>query len=355
MGYKMNGFSNEVYTQKHSKLVLWFFPTCCLFFSPALLASSEDITKNDLVPIKKAFFLENKYKPYVEIGEAKYFNHPSNVAGAYDLFIPLYQPKDNQLLFSDLRIFDRSGSSFEVNAHLGYRILCPDTKQIFGVYGSFDRRKVDIDNLYSQLTFGAEYWNNKFFVGGNFYRPVGRQPNPNVEKAAAGADAELGYAFTEDFTGYAGGYYFHAIGADTVAGPKIRFTYNYSHPNGRILGIVDGISLEGGAEHNKPAGYRAYVGIKFRIGLTNFEKNSNVFGFERHMVELVKRDPDIRTVVVTETHVQQIVYSTKKEEVKQPTEAPKNNPPKESPKEPPKEDSNKGTQSGEPKVTKDEL
>jgi hypothetical protein len=286
----------------------------------------------------------------------RYFNHPSSVAGSYDLFIPLYQPKDNQLLFSDLRIFDRSGSSFEGNAHFGYRILCLDTKQIFGVYASFDRRKIDHGNLYNQLTFGAEYWKDKLFVGGNFYRPVGRQPNPNVEKAMPGVDAELGYAFTEDFTGYAGGYYFRTSGADTVAGPKIRLTYNYSHPHGRILGILDGMSLEGGAEHNKVDGYRAYVGIKFRMGLTSFKKNSNVFGFERHMIGLIKRDPDIKTIVVTERHVQKIAYEkVNMEAVKQPTEAPNNNPPKESPKESPKEDSNKGTHSEEPKITKDEL
>ena len=115
----------------------------------------------------------------------------------------------------------------------------------------------------------------------------------NYEKALPGFDVELGHAFTDSITGYAGGYYFSAANADTVSGPKIRINYNYNKLHGRILGVLDGVSLETGAQHDKSRGYSAYVGIKFKLGLTDFAKNSNLFGFERHMVELVRRDPDI--------------------------------------------------------------
>src|SRR3990172_9920061 len=259
----------------------------------------------------------NKYQPYFEMGGAKYFNQNSSVAGIYDLFIPLYQQKEDQIFFTDLRIFDRSGSSFEGNVHLGYRKIFLDTKQMFGIYGSFDRKRSDNQNLFNQLTLGAEYWHNKWFVGGNIYKPIGatkklvggieteetiitsrniteiKITNKLYEKALYGFDAEIGYAITDNLTAYAGGYYFTAANADVIAGPKINLTYEYKRSPGRILGVLDGISIEAGAGHDKPRGNTAYIGIKFKIGLTNLDKNSNVSGFERHMVELVRRDPDI--------------------------------------------------------------
>ncbi|MEI7494547.1 MAG: Rossmann-like fold-containing protein, partial [Alphaproteobacteria bacterium] len=113
-------------------------------------------------------------------------------------------------------------------------------------------------------------------------------------------------------------------GTDTVMGPKISTTYEYNEPHGRILGVLDGISVEVGAQHDKPRGYTAYVGVKFKIGLTNIEKNSNIFGFERHMVELVRRDPDIvigkgkaEPKKIELSGQQGYTYSSKEEEVKE--------------------------------------
>ncbi|HJZ23914.1 MAG TPA: inverse autotransporter beta domain-containing protein [Candidatus Babeliales bacterium] len=275
---------------------------------------------------------QNRYKPYFELGGAKYFNQNSNAAGIYDLFIPLYQQKGDQIFFTDLRIFDRSGSSFEGNVHLGYRKIFLDTKQMFGIYGSFDRKRSDNQNLFNQLTLGAEYWHDKWFVGGNIYKPVGttkkligeietqetiitsrniteiKITNKLYEKALYGFDAELGYAITDNLTAYAGGYYFTAANADVIAGPKINLTYEYKRSTGRILGVLDGISIEAGAGHDKPRGNTAYIGIKFKIGLTNLDKNSNVSGFERHMVELVRRDPDIVVKNILEQQVKKSRY-----------------------------------------------
>ncbi|EKD46073.1 MAG: hypothetical protein ACD_69C00029G0006 [uncultured bacterium] len=261
----------------------------------------------------------NKYQPYFEMGGAKYFNQNSSVAGIYDLFIPLYQQKEDQIFFTDLRIFDRSGSSFEGNVHLGYRKIFLDTKQMIGVYGAFDRKRSDNRSLFSQLTLGVEYWHDRWFVGGNIYKPIGETKkligetktgetiitsrsiteieitNKVYEKALYGFDAELGHAITDNLTGYVGGYYFTAANADTIAGPKISLTYEYKQSAGRLLGILDGVSLEAGAQHDKPRGKTAYIGVKIKIGLTSLDKNSNILGFERHMVELVRRDPDVLT------------------------------------------------------------
>ncbi|CAL7964388.1 large repetitive protein [Gammaproteobacteria bacterium] len=276
-------------------------------------------------PEDKPPLSQNKYQPYFEIGGAKYFNQSSSAAGIYDLFVPLLQSYD-QLLFTDLRIFDRSGSSFEGNAHVGYRKLYPGTRQLFGIYGAFDCRNSSERNRFNQLTLGLEYWNGDWFIGGNVYKPIGettksvgeirnqeliitgrniteiKTTNKYYEKALPGADAELGYSITESLTSYVGGYYFAASDANTVAGPKIRLTYDYMKPNGRILGVLDGVSIEAGVQHDKPRGNTAYIGIKLKVGLTNLKKNSNISGFERHMVELVRRDPDVVTVKASETN-----------------------------------------------------
>ena len=268
----------------------------------------------------KFFLTKNKYQPYFEMGGVKHFNQVSKAAGIFDLFIPLLQ-SDGRLLFADFRIFDRSGSASEGNLHLGFRKLFPDTRQMFGIYVAFDRKRSDKGNSFNQLTAGFEYWNNRWFVGGNIYKPIGTTSkflgesqaqkltitgkniaeiktttNTYYDEALFGVDAELGYAITDKLTSYIGGYYFSAKGSDPIVGPKIRLTYDYQKTTGRILGVLDGISIEAGAQHDTQRRNSAYVGIKFKMGLTNLKKNSNVSGFERHMVELVRRDPDIVTV-----------------------------------------------------------
>ena len=261
------------------------------------------------------FLSSNKYQPYFELGGIKYFNQYTKGAGVYDLFLPLIQ-KENRLIFTDLRIFDRTGSSSEGNAHLGYRQLFSETKQMIGIYGSFDRKRSDHKKYFNQIMLGGEYWQDNWFVGGNIYKPVGRTKKfidkkesasqiishiapikstiNYYEKAQGGIDAELGHAFTESLTGYLGGYYFSADDTKTVSGPKIRLTYDYRPTSGkRLFNVLDGVSLEAGIQHDKPRGTSGYIGIKLKVGLTNSEKSSNISGFERHMVELVRRDPDI--------------------------------------------------------------
>ena len=283
------------------------------------------------------FIWQNKYKPYFEVGGAKYFNQSSKFAGVYDAFIPLLQ-NDDILLFTDARIFDRSGSSFEGNVHLGYRKLYSGTNQMFGAYGAFDRRRSANANNFNQLTFGFEYWQDKWFVGGNIYKPIGTTKwllgeikaseyefvgrniselkisktttiNKYYEKAMPGIDAEIGCAITDSLTGYVGGYYFASSDATTIAGPKLRLTYDYQKFKGRVLGILDGISIEAGVQHDKPRGNTAYLGIRLKVGLISPETSVNLSGFERHMVELIRRDPDVVTNNAQEMHVERKTYT----------------------------------------------
>jgi hypothetical protein len=301
------------------------------FFSQAVFAAKEFSTEADQTesvnkPALNHYNYPNKYQPYVELGGLKYFNQNSSVASIYDLFIPLHQSdNENHLVFTDLRLFDRSGASFEGNIHLGYRKLFLDTNSIFGLYGAFDRKRSNYGNQFNQLTFGFECWHDKWFLGGNIYQPIGitKKPigvvgrgTPNYEKvgkntselkisettlakelyenATPGFDAELGYVITDNLTTYVGGYYFADDDTDRTAGPKIRLIYEHQKLHGHIFGIFDGISVEAGVQHDKSRGNTAYVGFKLKIGLlSEHESNSNISGFERHMVEPVRRDPDV--------------------------------------------------------------
>jgi hypothetical protein len=115
------------------------------------------------------------------------------------------------------------------------------------------------------------------------------------ERVLGGFDVEVGYAFSNKFTGYVGGYYFHD-GVGSLTGPKAQVSYTYQRGEGRILGFIDGVRFEAGVQHDRARGFTGYAGVKLKIGLTAKDKNSNLKGFERHMVELVRRDPDIVTI-----------------------------------------------------------
>ena len=334
------------------KVIILLLSYLCLCFPSFVFASPR---QTELIQPTHLFSQENRYQPYVEVGGIKYFNQESKAAGIYDLFLPLYSRSSNKattLFFSDLRIFDRTGSSFEGNAHIGYRLMQPETKQLYGIYTSFDRRKSEQKNYFNQITLGGEYWKDKWFIGGNLYTPIGKKrrvvikempaettqkkwkesrslgkvteftetlssikTKRTLEKSLFGMDAEIGHAFTEQLTGYAGGYWFQDgffisaknREAATKWGPRLRLTYDYHPINAkRVFGFLDGLSFEAGIQHDKPRGTSGYIGFKLKVGLTNTEKTtSNLSGFERHITELVRRDPDI------------VLYETKTKETAQ--------------------------------------
>jgi hypothetical protein len=275
------------------------------------------------------------YGPFIEIGGAKHWSKLSSASTSYDLFIPLLQ-SDNSIVFTDLRIFNHTGKSFEGNAHVGYRYLVDDKDIVSGVYSSFDRRQTDYGNWFSQITAGAELWINRLFIGVNIYQPIGKSSRetystqsignrifdiPNVamttqitihqhrERALYGTDADLGYEITNNLTGYFGGYYFSSSNANTIAGPKISFVYSYQRSHGKVFGVLDAVNIEAGAQHDKPRGMLAYMSIRAKIGLDRLD-DIRGRSINKHMVSLVRRDRDI--VCSAETHPSTIV-STKVE------------------------------------------
>jgi len=352
----MGFYNNRQWTITKTK---YFTKGLCLLItlstssvSQILLANSGVTTESNTVAQFEESYLNqnkipNKYRPYVEVGAVKHINQTSRGAAIYDLFIPIYQ-KDSQLIFTDLRLFDRTGKSIEGNIHLGYRKLYPDLKNMFGIYGAYDHRRSDSGNAFNQLTLGFEYWHDKWFIGGNIYKPI-RETKKSIgkeatnftsrnvsitsgaielirtdttktkeyyEKVLPGIDGEIGYSFTDNLTSYIGGYYFAAADATTIAGPKMRLTYDYRKSTGRIFGILDGVSIEAGAQHDKPRGNTAYIGIKLKMGLIDSiasVTNSNIFGFERHMMDLIRRDPDI---VINNPQPEERIETKKTEEKK---------------------------------------
>lgn len=304
-----------------------------LIISQSGVAGSLDIPKSNvkLERVKKTNKKNLKkeksniaYQPYLEIGGTRFFKGSSKSAAGADLFIPLWQT-DDSVIFTDARLYDRSGKPFEGNIHFGYRKLSPETQRMFGVYGSFDRNRSEFGNYYNQLTFGLEAWFNKFFIGGNFYQPIGVSSkrsyfNENIkvedadlskniimtvgkkyEKSAQGVDTQIGYEFTKSLTGYVGGYYFKASDTNTVFGPKASLTYDWSLDNGkRIFGLFDKFGLETGIQRDQVRGTLGYLNAKLRIGLMA-EKNAKLQGVARHMIDLVRRDVDIVTVETKET------------------------------------------------------
>ena len=106
-----------------------------------------------------------------------------------------------------------------------------------------------------------------------------------IEKSLYGVNAEeVGYALTEQVTGYAGGGYWFQDGffksarsreTTTKWGPRLRLTYDYRPVHSQcFLGILDGVSLEAGVQHDKPRGTSGYIGFKLKAGVTASQKTN---------------------------------------------------------------------------------
>lgn len=316
--YKMNS--------KKLMLVLSaiFFISSKAGFAGALESKKEDglnvLAKSEVYDTnfpKEAADSSNKYSPYLQVGGTRFFNvGDANKAMGLDFFIPLWQSPAN-LVFTDIRFYDRNGKPFEGNLHLGYRHLDEENQHLYGVYAAFDRKRTDVGSYFSQLTLGAECWLDRFFIGGNFYQPIGSSSryletgkfgleqdkadksvwvtkDGQHEKAMGGVDAEVGYEIIDGLACYVGGYYFGRSDVSTSYGPKARMTYDWFFNKGKhALGIFDKIGLETGVQHDKPRGTTWYLSANLRIGLPN--KNAGLQGVARHMVDLVRRDVDIVT------------------------------------------------------------
>lgn len=265
------------------------------------------------------------YVPYLHVGGRRFINSKKSDSTAVgsDIFIPFWQNTTN-IVFADIRFYDRFGQTFEGNAHVGWRYLDIKRQNVYGVYSAVDRKRSELGNYYKQLTFGVECWLDKLFIGGNFYQPIGedsnllsRSVNPDsvrldnigrisatkskkYEKAMGGFDGEIGYEIAQGLTGYFGGYYFKAKDMESIYGPKAKLSCDLSLDSGKkMLGVFDKVGLELGVQHDKGRGTSWCLGANLTIGLLRNNTNSYLYGVSRHMVDLVRRDVDIVTDVRT--------------------------------------------------------
>ena len=292
------------------------------------IESNDFLSGNDksiyVIPSKhgKNIAKDFLYIPYVQIGGTRFFNvkNIDSSAAVFDFFVPLWQ-SPQQLVFTDIRFYDRSGKTFEGNMHLGYRHMLSKEQILYGVYGAFDRKRSDLGHYFNQLTIGGELWLDKVFIGANFYQPIGEKAkliskaesaeaipinstykaiwsteDVREEKAMRGADAEIGYEIINGLTSYLGGYCFKEEGIHSVCGPWLKLSYDFSLKNGKkILGVFDKLGFEAGIQRDKPRGTVTYLSANFRIGLLS-NQNSRLQGVARHMIDLIHRDVDIVSI-----------------------------------------------------------
>ncbi len=283
------------------------------------LINSEDTAAKGSSDVTAIIKGASSYLPHLQLSGTRFFNvSESNWGAGVDFLIPLWQSSPSHLVFTDFRLFDRTGRPFEGNIHLGYRYLSAENTRLHGIYGAFDRKRSINGNYFNQLTFGVETWYKSLFIGANYYQPIGRNlkntrteenklvrtdyvdkissvfvtPDYYGERAAGGGDAEIGYEFFPGITGYVGGHYFKAKDMSVICGPKVRVAYDYFLNNGqRALKIFDKVGVEAGMQHDQ-RGDVGFVGLNIRVGMipSNGEK---LQGVARHMVDLVHRDVDI--------------------------------------------------------------
>ncbi|TNE33101.1 MAG: hypothetical protein EP349_00225, partial [Alphaproteobacteria bacterium] len=252
-----------------------------------------------------------KWQPYTEaegrIGK--------RILGETAAVIPLAQD-DDTLLFADLRFRFDNRSSQEGNFGIGLRKQFND-QWIGGVYGFYDIRRTQYNNVFHQVTLGAEALTENHEARINFYLPEGGteaaaavgainggqiQVQNFRERALPGVDAELGMgrAFGDGWSlwGYGGGYYFDASGFQQVAGPRGRVELAktglpYISEDARLT-----LGFE--AQRDNVRGGQSFALARLRIPLSSFtdkEKGSArpLSELDRRMTTRIHRDVDVVT------------------------------------------------------------
>src|SRR5690349_17255825 len=259
-----------------------------------------------------------KWSPYVELGGMG----GTRSWGDVDIFLPLWQDQTS-LLFGDLRGTFTTQPSQEGNFGLGYRTqISPEW--ILGGYGYFDIQNSENDNLFYQITLGAELKSVDWDFRVNGYIPLNpdggivdskTQANIQItgnliqlnsstqkEKALYGFDGEVGWRVPVfpadgdmDIRLYAGGYYFTNSDVDTIAGPRGRIEARLYDID--FLGMQSRLTAQGVVQWDSPRGVQGFGGLELRIplGAITGEAVPKLNPLDRRMVDRVQRDVDIVT------------------------------------------------------------
>jgi hypothetical protein len=260
---------------------------------------------------------EAKWSPYIEAGGMGGNTHSW---GDVDIFIPLWQDQTS-LLFGDLRGTFSTEPSQEGNFGLGYRTQV-SPEWILGGYGYFDIQNSENDNLFYQITLGAELKSVEWDFRLNGYIPINpdggtvkdnvgvkisgnniqMQTNSTKEKALYGFDGEVGWRVPVfpadgdmDIRLYAGGYYFVNSDVDTIAGPRGRIEARLYDID--FLGMQSRLTAQGIVQWDSPRGVQGFGGLELRIplGAITGAPGPKLNPLDRRMVDRVQRDVDIVT------------------------------------------------------------
>jgi len=251
----------------------------------------------------------SKWGPHIDV----HFK-PGNkrTLGELDVFLPLWQ--DNRtMVFGNIRGQGDVASNGEGNFGIGYRRLISG-EWIVGAYAYFDVRRTRYGNRFVQGTLGLEALSVDWDFRANGYIPEpgakrvdalsmvevsGSQIviREGIERALAGFDGEIGRRLPVDgveLRVYAGGYYFHAKGVQTVAGPRGRVEARFNDLEFAGGGTRLTIGLE--AQWDRPRGGQVFAVIALRIplgGAAERARRRALSPLERRMTERVVRDVDI--------------------------------------------------------------
>ncbi|MEM7429438.1 MAG: inverse autotransporter beta domain-containing protein, partial [Pseudomonadota bacterium] len=245
--------------------------------------------------------------------------------GKADFFAPLMQDEDS-MLFANMRGVFTSDPIQEGNFGLGYRQIVPQgffgQDAIFGVYGFFDVRNSQNNNMFYQGTFGGEILTEMFEFRANAYLPnrkthqvagVGgggvvlngvtlTQGGGLVERALPGFDLEAGVKipiFDKTSFRLNAAYFRFERGQTLVEGPRVRGEFIWDDVGG-VQGAK--ISIGGEFRHDKVRGSDGYGFVRLRIPLYDVNGPSaprrELVGIEREMTRFIHRDADILTPTV---------------------------------------------------------
>ncbi|MCX7361076.1 MAG: inverse autotransporter beta domain-containing protein [Alphaproteobacteria bacterium] len=263
--------------------------------------------------------------------------------GEAALFVPLLQD-ERTMLFGDVRFKMDDQNSHEGNFGLGVRRMMADGWNA-GFYGFYDRRHSPNNNMFDQLTFGAEALGTHFDFRANSYWPVGNVAQPlgpptstqpvgsisgstlqvttpamlqRIEYALRGFDAEAGVRIPivpvespYQLRFYAGGFRFdEPTGvASVVAGPRLRLELtDYDVPN-----LWNGTRFTVGAEWqtDEVRGSQFFAGLRLRVPLQAEPDRAKRTLQERRMTDTIVRDVDIvanaKTVQLAPAYTEQAV------------------------------------------------
>lgn len=267
----------------------------------------------------------NKWTPHIEL-EAKPGTDRS--VGKADFFAPLMQD-DDTLAFALARGVLTDDPTQEGNLGIGLRqmIKVGSASAIVGVYGFYDVRNSENNNIFHQVTLGGEILTEHFEFRGNLYLPenksyfvsnsasssssasvsgtsvVSTQTTTTTtirESSLPGFDLEAGLRadvwnapkFGSVNIGFYGGYFDFERDNIDISGPRGRLEVAWNDPMG-----WDGAALTVGAEYrdDEVRGDNAFGFARLRIPLGKAGATGTQSVLDRRMTRRVVRDTDIVT------------------------------------------------------------